>query len=212
MTTTVRPYAGEADLLAVTELLLACQALDHPKNLPTAADLRSELLASPSLDPERNTHLWQDAAGRVRAFAMVWLPYLYLVFFVHPCEQGTDIEAQIITWAIERTQEIARERGEGVHLRARPHEGDVLRIALLERHGFLREDWYALRLNRMLDEPLLEPRLPPGFTIRHVAGEHEVEAYVALHRDAFGTTRMTIEERLAMMRDPEYRSELDLVV
>jgi len=87
MITTVRPFAGEADLLAVTELLLACQALDHPKNLPTAADLRSELLASPSLDPERNTRLWQDAAGRVRAFAMVWLPYLYLVFFVHPSER-----------------------------------------------------------------------------------------------------------------------------
>ena len=34
---------------------------------------------------------------------------------------------------------------------------------------------------------------------------------MALHRDAFGTTRMTVEGRLAMMRDPEYRSELDLV-
>lgn len=211
MTTTMHPYAGEADLPAVTELLRVCEALDHPKNLPTQAELRSELLVSPPLDPEHDARVWQDTVGQVCAFAMVWLPHLYLAFFVHPQARGTAVESQIISWADERVQEIARERVEPVHLRVRPHEGDVNRIALLLRHGFMAEDWYALRLRRTLAEPVPEPQLPPGFTIRHLAGEQEVEAYVATHREAFGTTQMTVEERLAFMQDLAYLPELDLV-
>jgi ribosomal protein S18 acetylase RimI-like enzyme len=45
-----------------------------------------------------------------------------------------------------------------------------------------------------------------------VTGENEVEALVSLHRSAFGTENMTVEERLAIMRAPNYVPELDLVV
>jgi len=50
-----------------------------------------------------------------------------------------------------------------------------------------------------------------GFVIRPIAGEHEVEKLVALHRAAFGTENMTVAYRLAMMRVLEYESSLDLV-
>jgi ribosomal protein S18 acetylase RimI-like enzyme len=53
--------------------------------------------------------------------------------------------------------------------------------------------------------------LPAGFTIRHVAGEHEVENLVELHRAAFGTENMTVAYRLAMMRVPDYDPSLDLI-
>jgi predicted N-acetyltransferase YhbS len=62
-----------------------------------------------------------------------------------------------------------------------------------------------------LDEPIPAPQLPDGFTIRHVAGEHEVEQLVELHRAAFGTENMTTTYRLAMMRVPEYDRTLDLL-
>jgi len=54
-------------------------------------------------------------------------------------------------------------------------------------------------------------KLPTGFAIRHVAGEHEVEALVALHRAAFGTENLTVEDRLSWMRTPEYDPTLDLM-
>jgi GNAT superfamily N-acetyltransferase len=56
-----------------------------------------------------------------------------------------------------------------------------------------------------------EPQLPAGFTIRHAAGEHEVEQLVESHRAAFGTENMTVAYRLAMMRVPEYDPHLDLL-
>jgi ribosomal protein S18 acetylase RimI-like enzyme len=44
-----------------------------------------------------------------------------------------------------------------------------------------------------------------------MGGEAEIEAYVALHRRAFGTDNMTIEYRRAIMSAPDYLPELDLV-
>jgi ribosomal protein S18 acetylase RimI-like enzyme len=70
----------------------------------------------------------------------------------------------------------------------------------------------SLHMVRPLDEPVATPRVPAGFAIRHVVGDQEVEALVALHRAAFGTQNMTVEERLAMMHLPNYDPELDLLV
>jgi mycothiol synthase len=47
--------------------------------------------------------------------------------------------------------------------------------------------------------------------MRRVTGEDEVEALVSLHRAAFGTDNMAIEERLAIIRAPNYAPDLDLV-
>jgi GNAT superfamily N-acetyltransferase len=90
-------------------------------------------------------------------------------------------------------------------------DSDTKRVALLERHGFVMRDTRVLRMVRALDKPIPVPQVPAGFCVRHVAGEHEVEALVALHRAAFGTENMTVQERLAMMRVPEYDAELDLL-
>jgi mycothiol synthase len=38
-----------------------------------------------------------------------------------------------------------------------------------------------------------------------------VERLVALHRSAFGTSNMSVDQRLAMMRTPRYLRQLDLV-
>jgi mycothiol synthase len=211
MEITTRPYAGAADRDAVLDLLRVCRAASSARNWPDAAELRVSLLGSAALDPEQDARLWEDDTGQVCGFSMVWRPWNYLVFFVHPRARGREVEPQIMAWAIERAGEIGREQGERIHLRVRPREDEAGLIALLERSGFVPEDWWSLRFNRTLEEPIPEPTLPPGFTIRPVAGEAEVEAYVALHREAFGTSNKTVERRLAFMRDPAYVPDLDLV-
>jgi ribosomal protein S18 acetylase RimI-like enzyme len=44
-----------------------------------------------------------------------------------------------------------------------------------------------------------------------MGGEAEIEAYVALHRAAFGTDNMNVDYRRAIMNVPSYIPELDLV-
>lgn len=68
-----------------------------------------------------------------------------------------------------------------------------------------------MEMTRPLHEPIPTPQVPPEFTIRHVLGKEEAEALAALHRAAFGSEVMTTENRLAMMRVPEYDPTLDWV-
>src|SRR5437016_557078 len=83
---------------------------------------------------------------------------------------GGGVEPQIMAWAVQRAGENGKEQGERVQLHVRRPEGDAGLITLLERHGFVREDGCLLRFTRTLDEPIPEPALPLGFTIRAVAG------------------------------------------
>src|SRR5262249_38455523 len=85
------------------------------------------------------------------------------------------------------------------------------RSALAVRHGFALNDWHVVHLERPLSAPLAEPRSPAGFTLRPLAGPAEVEAYVALHRAAFGTENMTREWRRRTLEMPQHASALDLV-
>ncbi len=89
---------------------------------------------------------------------------------------------------------------------------DVERIALLEQQGFIRQEVQTLSMVRSLSDSIPSAFIPEGFNLRQVVGEQEVDALVALHRDAFGTANMTVEKRLAIMRNPEYLAELDLVL
>ena len=66
-------------------------------------------------------------------------------------------------------------------------------------------------MSRSLNLPIPEPQLPPGFIIRPMGGEVEIDAYVALHRAAFGTEIMTVEYRRTIISAPDYIPELDLV-
>ena len=114
--------------------------------------------------------------------------------------------AEVLAWASAHGRAAGYEQ-----LYSPAREDDARRMALLQRHGFAPHHWVTLRMTRPLDTPLPEPRFPADFTARPVAGEGEVEAHVALHRQAFDSPNPTAAHRLSVMRDPEYRPDLDLV-
>jgi ribosomal protein S18 acetylase RimI-like enzyme len=121
------------------------------------------------------------------------------------------LEAEMIAWAVTATQQRNLERGEALTLDAYTFESDQPRLAMLARHGFERADEDSILLARSLEGDLPEPQLPAGFSIRPMGGEAEVEAYVALHRAAFGSENMTVDYRRTIMSVPSYLPELDLV-
>ena len=212
MPTIMRPYTGaEADLRAMGDLLLACRAAGPIDDYPPLAELRA--LLDPA-SPERKVEaaLWEDGGGRPIAFAYLE-PRAVLFFYLHPDRPPADDDclgdgmvAEILAWASARGRAAGYEQ-----LYSPAREDDAARIALLQRHGFAPHHWVTLRMTRPLAAPLPEPRLPAGFTVRPVAGEAEVEALVALHREAFDSTNPTVAGHLSAMRDPEHRPDLDLV-
>jgi ribosomal protein S18 acetylase RimI-like enzyme len=117
----------------------------------------------------------------------------------------------MLAWLADRAGELARERREAITLQVRVRAAEATLVRLLAQHGYALQDRYTIKYRRSLDDPIPVPPLPDGFAIRHVAGEAEAEACAALHREAFGTPHMQAHDRIALMRDPGYVPDLDLV-
>ena len=204
---TSRPYTGVADLQAMIDLLIAVRAAERIADYPSIVDLR-EMSGTP--DTQANTRLWEDEAGQLVGFAIVDVAFSNLLFEIASQATGR-IETYVIAWGVEPIRQARRDHGQPLTLDTSCHDDNTERMALRERHGFVPQEASTLLMIRPLNEPIPTPHVPAGFAIRHVVGENEVEAYVALHHAAFGTEHMTIEHRLAMMRAPEYDPALDLI-
>jgi mycothiol synthase len=205
MIVTTRPWTDPADLRRVSELVRA-----FPHEQLHVVDLPYRL-ASWALEDERNARLWCDEGGGLIAFAIIQRPWQALDFFVHPSAREIGIEPAMMVWAAERMQEIATERGDEMTLFVTVRADQRDRSTLLIQHGFAPAGWSLVHLVRPLSDVIPEPRLPPGFALRPLAGEGEVEAYVRLHRAAFGTNTMTIAWRRRILATAEYVPELDVV-
>ena len=201
-----RLYSGAQDLQSLVDLLASVRPADRFSDYPSIADLH-ELFALPQV-PEQ-TRLW-FVAGDLVAFAMVD-PYDNLLFEIKRESTGPSIETEIVDWGVACVGRTLHTDGRRPTLEASCRGDDGARIALLKRHGFVGQEMRTLHMARSLGEPIPTPSLPPGFTVRPLKGEHEVDALVALHRAAFGTNKMTVDLRLAMMRVPDYDRELDLL-
>jgi ribosomal protein S18 acetylase RimI-like enzyme len=88
----------------------------------------------------------------------------------------------------------------------------------LDRAGFAcqadagEDSWSKVLMRRSGPPPSDLPALPPGFVVRPLGGQAEVEACVELQREVFGSKNMTVDWRSRMVHHPAYRPDLDLVV
>jgi mycothiol synthase len=160
--------------------------------------------------PQAATRVWETETGQFAGYALINYGETYAsLAFEYPEFAGSEIGDLMIAWGEQVYVE--RFHGNTEELNSPARDALPERIALLEKHGFTREPESQLLLERSLAEPIAEPHLPPGFTIRPATGDIETEVWVALHRAAFGTRNMTVEGRRAMTSLPDYDSELDLV-
>ncbi|MBV7339182.1 GNAT family N-acetyltransferase [Chloroflexi bacterium TSY] len=176
---------------------------ERKQDFPDMIDLH-ELMGEAEI--KSNTRLWEDENGKVLGFALVDPKYSRLNFEISPHPQSDELADEMIAWAAIQLQKA------GCHSISTGCRSDNSeRIAIVQRNGFMRKPGETIHLERSLATPIPTPQLPQGFTIRSVRGEEEVEQIVELHRAAFGTDNMTVEQRLSMMRVPDYERALDLL-
>jgi GNAT superfamily N-acetyltransferase len=194
------------DLPRISELLLDCREAGTVELYPSVSELRLLLGGAGSVE----ARVWTDGSDRPIAFALFEATWRSLHFFVAPGPAGRGVPSAVLDWAEEAARAYPPAEGRSA-LRVRPRDTDDDLIVLLVARGFVREDWRTLRFGRDLRVPIPTPRVPPGYAIRHLAGESELEAYAAMHREAFGTPHMTAERRRRLLREPGYVPQLDLV-
>jgi mycothiol synthase len=180
----------------------------HRADYPALADL-GELLDL--AQTAAFTRLWKDETGSLAGYALLDCGETYagLTIETAACVPLSALGPQMLDWADQTFRSGYRGQASGIGLTVRAAHGEL--IALLEGHGYVRQPDEVLHLSRSLREPIPAPALPTGYRIRPLAGEAEAPAWVDLHRAAFGTANMTLEHKLAMMRQPGYDPALDLV-
>jgi ribosomal protein S18 acetylase RimI-like enzyme len=207
MTKSSRPYLADSDLEALIRFVTAVRSPLRLADYPSPIDLR-ELLALPA--NRARTRIWLDDKGDIAGYGVVD-HFDNVLFDVLPDGDMDELCGEILDWA-EEAVKVGRIPSGPISLDTNCRSEDNQRIAVLMEKGFVPRSLCTHTLVRSLRGAIPQPDLPPGWTIRPVKGEVEVEALVALHRAAFGTDRLTVEERLTWMRAPHYMPALDLVL
>ncbi len=203
----MKPENQEADITRITEMVYA-----HPGHFTHETDLPYRLSSWSAQNPA-NVRLWEDANGRLLAFAIMQEPFLALDYFVHPAARSWQMEREMLLWANGRAPEVATEQGRTFpyHLFSRDESPE--QVALWQALGLTRADYMdTVFMSRSLSGPIPDPTLPDGFVARPLHGSAEVAAAVAAHQAAFNSTNMRPNWRHAMLTQPQYRPELDTVM
>ena len=206
-----RKFSGEADKRAMEALVQAFPTDNlHVTDLPYR-------LSSWALDHVENIGLWVNPHGQLVAWAVMQTPFWAIDYACHP-QAGSDLHRQVLAWADRRAAQVLGTPSGRPWWYVNVLAGQADRIRDLEAAGFAcqanvgDDSWSQVLMQRPAQTPVMEGRpLPPGFAIRPLAGESEIQAYVELHRTAFESRNMTAEWRTRALRHPAYIPDLDLV-
>jgi len=207
---TQRSYKTENDKLAMAAL--AGQfAQDHLRII----DLPYRL-SSWALDDPRNACLWEAEDGSLVAWAVLQPPFWTLDYTLHQDYAG--LFPELLVWADQRAEDALDTPYGLTSWYTNIFSDQTGRIRQLEQAGYVsqadlgEDSWSKVWMKRPGNIPVKDYRIPNGFTVRALAGESEVAAYVDLHQVVFGTKNMTVEWRSRTLQHPNYTSDLDVVV
>jgi mycothiol synthase len=211
-----RPFRGEEDVEQLVDLLRAMIAADKGDLVLSRDDIQFEWI-----DEEagwvRDLQVW-EADGRLLAAIGCWheiwaeAKTAYAEITMHPgwrCDDAVDRVLQSATAAVAGLVSWP------VEFRFGASDTQEWLIAGAERNGFSLDRVY-FRMVSHQDGPFTDVVLPDGFTIRPLAGDGEVEQWVAAFNEAFAShhdapTYSAVEKR-HRMQEPTYLPETDLVL
>ena len=216
----MRPYAGELDLEAIANLINFCDSAYNLDRKTSVSELRNDF-NTPSFNQEKDICLWENVDNKLVGFASLWITEPsdtidgYLSIHVHPNFINYGLESEIIRWGEVRMQQVRKERGFEVKLRSGCRDSFSQRIAILENHGFTVAR-YFFTMERSLLEPIPEPKLPEGFTLKRTNPKQDAALWVELFNQAFqdhwNHHDVTVENLQHWLNNENYRPELDLIV
>ncbi len=205
-----RPYKGEADKRAMEALVYAFPNSNlHVTDLPYR-------LSSWALDVPENIRLWFHGEDRLVAWAALQSPF-WTIDYAYSPNAGQDLHREILNWTDHRARQILDSAYGHPAWFVNVFAEQADRIRDLEDKGFAsqanagEDSWSKVFMFRPADTPVSDCPAPPGFRIRPLGGEKEVEAYVKLHQTVFESKNMTVEWRSRTLRHPSYGADLDLV-
>ncbi|NDJ35189.1 MAG: GNAT family N-acetyltransferase [Chloroflexi bacterium] len=210
-----RPFAGEADIEAITQFLLETYVLHgwllnwdprrwhgqvyHNNNADFAA-YRARL-------PEE-VHIWQTAEGAIRGVVIPERPGSVFVQ-IHPAARH--IEAAMLAWSEAHLAQVDADGTRWIGVWA--DEPDTHRNDLLGARGYIRSEAHDTMRRRPMSDPVPDLPVPQGYRVRSMGrAAADRESYAAMLNAAFGRSFHSAEEYGNFQTSPLYREALDIVV
>jgi ribosomal protein S18 acetylase RimI-like enzyme len=209
MKTKSRAFTGANDIQPMMALAYAFP-MDHLRVVD-----QPYRFSSWALDDPANAQLWTDEVGQVVAWAVLQTPFWAIDYACHPAAAG--VHPQMLAWADQRARQVVgTDFGRPAwFVNVFADQGE--RIRDLTAVGFVSQ---AVVGEHAWTKVLLQQSTPPAdmsrvaldrFTIRPLAGQAEIAAYVELHQTVFESRSMTAAWRARTLQQPAYRPALDLV-
>lgn len=174
-------------------------------------------LSSWAFDYPANVGLWMDDTGQLQAWAVLQTPFWTVDIILSP-DAGGELQPTILPWVDRHARaNLGTPYGRPAWY-VNVFADQNSRRHALEQSGFsdqsnLGEDaWSKVWMERPAATSIPEYPVPKGFTLRSLAGEAELEAYVSLHQSTFETKNMTLAWRRRTLQHPAYLPDLDVVV
>jgi mycothiol synthase len=211
-----RPYAGEADLLQMLDLLKEARSQTNDWRYPHVGDLLFwYFMVVCHLNPQEHIRLWLHGSRLVGYVILGEDPSFDCQ--VLPGYAWKGIENDMIAWAETRLAELRKIDAArwGGKLVSGSRQDDAQRIAFLEQHGFQPGGEFSeVNMLCMLEKQIPTAVVPAGYQVRAVAAAGEISNRAAAQRAVWSpwTVGDVSDENYAdLMRLPGYERELDVV-
>lgn len=207
---TQRSYKDENDKLAMAELARTTgQTNLHFMDLPYR-------LSSWALDEPHNVRIWEDDHHIIVAWAVLQTPFWALDYAIHPSH--TALLPSLLSWADIRAKEVLNSPYGHPCWFVNIFSDQRDQIHQLEEAGYAcqaevgEDSWSKVWMRRPGSLPVEDYPIPPGFTVRTLAGANDLSSYVELHQAVFETKNMTFDWRNRTLLHPDYTPNLDVIV
>jgi GNAT superfamily N-acetyltransferase len=197
------------DLQRFIDFWIAYRVASDVRSYPTTWRLRL-LLTSRVWNTEKDTRIWETAAGHITGMAMLWRrkprsPYLVLENFVQPEFATEDLLSELLRWVDQWANEIAQEQGGALTVYAArfpQHEYSARRMRDFGYTLFTpNPEQGNVYFARALQEEILHPELPQGYRICQLRNEEDIAAYQA----AYGFAKVNPHHLKELIESDEYR-------
>ena len=207
---TQRNYQGEADQKEMLQLsrLFSDEHL-HVADLPYR-------FSSWAFDDSQNARLWFNGS-QIIGWAVLQSPFWALDYALHP-EYASTTLPEILAWADWRARQLENTPYQRPAWFVSVFDSQHDQRRLLEQAGFSdqgqveADPWTKVWLIFQEENQRKKHILPPGFTLRTLAGSREAGAYVDLHQSVFESKNMTLAWRQRTLAQPDYSPQSDLVM
>lgn len=149
---------------------------------------------------EQQLWLWKDADGHTVGFC-AWNAG-DLEIQIRPYLDRVDLLTTVLAWAEAQARSVT----------AYTMDVDTTAQSVLTSRGYRQQSHSTDFHRRALNELPASPAMPPGYIVRYLRGEEELDERVAAHQAGWESRRMLQVNYRRLMAMPGYRAELDIVV